>query len=29
EANIIDGRVPHAILVSLFGGKNGTLFYKK
>ncbi|MCQ9629654.1 acetylglutamate kinase [Actinobacillus suis] len=28
EANIIDGRVPHAILVSLFGGKNGTLFYK-
>lgn len=29
EANIIDGRVPHAILASLFGGKNGTLFYKK
>ncbi|WGE51043.1 acetylglutamate kinase [Actinobacillus equuli subsp. haemolyticus] len=29
EANIIDGRVPHAVLVSLFGGKNGTLFYKK
>ncbi|WGE57405.1 acetylglutamate kinase [Actinobacillus equuli] len=29
EANIIDGRVPHAILVSLFGSKNGTLFYKK
>ncbi|WGE83792.1 acetylglutamate kinase [Actinobacillus equuli] len=29
EASIIDGRVPHAILVSLFGGKNGTLFYKK
>lgn len=29
EANIIDGRVPHAILVSLLGGKNGTRFYKK
>lgn len=29
DANIIDGRVSHAILLSLFGGKNGTLFYKK
>lgn len=29
EANIIDGRVEHAILVELFGGKNGTRFYKK
>ncbi|MEG9498888.1 acetylglutamate kinase [Mannheimia indoligenes] len=29
EANIIDGRVDHAILVELFGGKNGTRFYKK
>lgn len=29
EANIIDGRIEHAILVELFGGKNGTRFYKK
>lgn len=29
EANIIDGRVEHTILVELFGGKNGTRFYKK
>ncbi|QLB41140.1 acetylglutamate kinase [Mannheimia pernigra] len=29
EANIIDGRIKHAILVELFGGKNGTRFYKK
>lgn len=29
EANIIDGRIDHAILVELFGGKNGTRFYKK
>lgn len=29
EANIIDGRIEHAILVALFGGKNGTRFYKK
>lgn len=27
EANIIDGRVEHAILIELFGGKNGTRFY--
>lgn len=29
EANIIDGRIEHAILMELFGGKNGTRFYKK
>lgn len=29
EANIIDGRVDHAIFVELLGGGNGTRFYKK
>ncbi|HDV7283750.1 acetylglutamate kinase [Mannheimia glucosida] len=29
EANIIDGRIDHVILVEMFGGKNGTRFYKK
>lgn len=29
EANIIDGRVYHAIFVELLGGGNGTRFYKK
>lgn len=29
EANIIDGRINHAVLLELFGGKNGTRFYKK
>lgn len=28
EASIIDGRIDHAILVDIFGGKNGTRFYK-